>query len=129
VEESYKTLLKTVGLDSHFHEAGVNTVSQPPEDWKKNEIVQLLMSRPTIGIVDQIDEDLDDETLDYIILMLKNYLKTNEKVSLIIISNNMKFLDQMEPHFVHVLVNGKIAETGDKELYKRIISDGNPQLS
>ena len=49
--------------------------------------------------------------------------KTNENVVLIITHNN-KILRNLEPDYVHVLVNGKIVKTGTKELAKEIEENG-----
>jgi len=99
-----------------------------PEDWKRSEIVQLLMLLPELLILDEIDTDLSESSLSIIVQMLKKYLEDHEK-SVIIITHSKKFLDLMEPSHVHVLVDGEIRESGTAELYKRILEDGNTQFS
>jgi Fe-S cluster assembly ATP-binding protein len=128
VEVTYKTLVKSVGLDSRYSEDGVNTTSRASIDHKKGELVQALMLQPKLLILDEIDLDLDDEGLEYIVLMIKSFLE-NEGKSLIIITHNQKLLDYLQPNYVHIMVGGEIKEQGTTELYKRIIEDGYTQFS
>lgn len=128
LETAYRTLVSAIGLSPHFPEESINSELHGPEDWKKSEIVQLLMLLPELLILDEIDTDLSDVSIDIITQMLKKYLDDNKK-SVIIITHSKKFLDLMEPSHVHVLVDGEIRESGTAELYKRILEDGNTQFS
>lgn len=128
VEMAYKTLVKSVGLDSRYIEEGVNTVGRSDVDHKKSELVQALMLQPKLLILDEIDVDLDEEGLEYVVLMVKSFME-NEGKSLIIITHNQRLLDYLQPHYVHIMVGGEIKEQGTTELYKRIIEDGYTQFS
>lgn len=128
MEEAYKLLIKEVGLDSRFIDDSVNTESRPVSDWRKGELAQALLLQPNIVILDEIDSGVDEESLNYIIAMIKSYLEDKNK-SLIMITHSNKLLDAIQPDYVHVLVNGEIREEGGAELYKRIIEDGNTQFS
>ena len=128
LEKAYRDLIKAVDLDSRFPDDPVNTTGRPPEDWKKGELVQLAMLQPDLVILDEIDLDLPDETLENVIELIKKYLMTEDK-SLIVITHNKELLKKLDPAHVHVLVNGEIRATGTSELYKRIIEDGYPQFS
>lgn len=128
LEESYVNLLTAIGLNVRFGSEPVNSNTQTPEDWRKGEIIQMLMLQPDLVILDEIDLELDTEAIISIVTMLKSYLENKEK-SLIVITHNKFLLDQLEPDHIHILVDGEIRVSGDSELYKRIIEDGYPQFS
>jgi Fe-S cluster assembly ATP-binding protein len=88
----------------------------------------LLLLQPELIVLDEIDLDIDEESLECIMLMIKRYLEETDK-SIILITNNKKLLDNITPNCVHILVDGTIRETGGTELYKRIVEDGNSQFS
>jgi Fe-S cluster assembly ATP-binding protein len=95
-------------------------------DFKKNEILQMLMLNPQLAINDEIDGNLSDDDLETIGAILDGYI--DDKKSMIIIKNIQKLLDMVAPTRVHILVDGEIKESGGTELYKRIIEDGYSQL-
>ena len=128
VEEAYRDLLISLRLDTGFLQDFVNTTSGPNTDCKKGELLQMLILQPELVILDEIDDGLTEESIELVALMIKNYLEDKSR-ALIVITNNTKFLDQLTPDYVHILVEGQIREHGTTELYKRIIEDGHPQLS
>jgi Fe-S cluster assembly ATP-binding protein len=128
IETSYINLIKAIGLDSSFVNDSVNTEHRNIADCKKGEIAQAVLLQPELIILDEIDTDIDKEDLEYIILMLQDFLADKTK-SLIIITHNSKLLDRLLPDYVHVMVEGEIREEGTTELYKRIIEDGYTQFS
>jgi Fe-S cluster assembly ATP-binding protein len=128
IKESYDTLIQAIGLNSRFSSEPVNSSMQSPEEWRKGEIIQMLMLQPDLVILDEIDIDLDHDDIVCIATMIKSYLKNQDK-ALIVITHNKTLLDQLEPDYVHILVDGEICATGNSELYKRIVEDGYPQFS
>lgn len=128
VTAAYKNLLNALDLDNQFPNDPVNTQTRDIEDHKKGEILQMVLSHPDVIILDEIDADVSDEGLQIISLIIKNYLESGER-SLILITNNHKLLDLLEPSYVHIMVDGEIREQGTKDLYKRIIEDGYSQFS
>jgi Fe-S cluster assembly ATP-binding protein len=123
-EETYKILLKTIGLDSRFVDDPVNTESRSVADWRKGEVVQALMIQPSLLILDEIDSEVDDESLDYIIAMVHGFLEVKAR-ALIVITHSKKLLDKLNPDYFHVMVDGEISEEGGREFYKRIEEHGN----
>lgn len=128
IESMYRLLVLEVGLDTRFPDDYVNSGSSHSlNDYKKSEIVQLLMLQPDLIVLDELDLDLNLEEIQKISAIIKKYIKDKNK-GLIIISNCKSLLNELEPDYVHVLVNGQIRDVGSKELLKRIESDGNSQL-
>ncbi|MCQ2330513.1 MAG: Fe-S cluster assembly ATPase SufC [Paludibacteraceae bacterium] len=81
---------------------------------KKNEIFQMAMLEPCLSILDETDSGLDIDALR-IVADGVNMLKTPENAS-IVITHYQRLLDYIVPDFVHVLANGRIVKTGDKQL-------------
>ncbi len=81
---------------------------------KRNEIFQMAMLNPTLSILDETDSGLDIDALR-IVADGVNALKSPENAS-IVITHYQRLLDYIVPDFVHVLYNGKIIKTGDKNL-------------
>ena len=89
---------------------------------KKNEILQMLVLNPKLAILDETDSGLDVDAIKTVSKGIEMF-KTNENAVLIITHNN-KILRNLEPDYVHILVNGKIVKTGTKELAKEIEENG-----
>ena len=81
---------------------------------KKNEIFQMAMLQPCLSILDETDSGLDIDALR-IVAEGVNRLKTQENAT-IVITHYQRLLDYIVPDFVHVLADGKIVKSGDKNL-------------
>ncbi|WP_118950618.1 Fe-S cluster assembly ATPase SufC [Taibaiella helva] len=81
---------------------------------KRNEIFQLAMLEPKLSILDETDSGLDIDALR-IVSRGVNKLRS-DKNAFIIITHYQRLLDYIVPDFVHVLSDGKIVKTGDKNL-------------
>lgn len=81
---------------------------------KRNEIFQMAMLEPKLAILDETDSGLDIDALR-IVANGVNALKNKNNATLVI-THYQRLLDYIVPDFVHVLYNGKIVKSGDKEL-------------
>jgi Fe-S cluster assembly ATP-binding protein len=81
---------------------------------KRNEIFQMAMLDPKLGILDETDSGLDIDALR-IVANGVNKLKSKDN-AFIVITHYQRLLDYIVPDFVHVLYNGKIVRSGTKEL-------------
>jgi len=127
IEADYKLLVLMLNLRPNHGSLLMDQDMMSLSEFKKNELLQMLMFNPDCIVVDEIDLDLEEEDLATVGEILKNYI--DSKKSMIIITHNQQLLDLVEPTHVHILVDGKIKEQGGKELYKRIIEDGYSQFS
>ncbi|MBQ0127626.1 MAG: Fe-S cluster assembly ATPase SufC [Bacteroidales bacterium] len=89
---------------------------------KRNEIFQMAMLEPTLGILDETDSGLDVDALK-IVADGVNSLRSPER-SFIIITHYQKLLEYIRPDVVHVLKEGRIVRTGGPELADRIWQEG-----
>ncbi|MFP4024724.1 MAG: Fe-S cluster assembly ATPase SufC [Thiohalospira sp.] len=81
---------------------------------KRNEIFQMAMLEPKLSILDETDSGLDIDALR-IVANGVNKLKSPEKAT-IVITHYQRLLDYIVPDYVHVLYDGKIVKSGDKNL-------------
>lgn len=90
---------------------------------KKAEILQLLMLRPTLAILDETDSGLDVDAVRTVSRGVEEYQK-NEKDSLLIITHSTKILEALKVDYTHVMVDGRIVATGDGSLVEEINAKG-----
>jgi len=81
---------------------------------KRNEIFQMAMLEPTLAILDETDSGLDIDALK-IVANGVNKLK-NKDNAIVVITHYQRLLDYIIPDYVHVLFDGKIVKSGDKNL-------------
>lgn len=112
---------KLVGLDERLLRRSVNEGFSGGEK-KRNEIFQMAMLNPILGILDETDSGLDVDAMR-IVAEGVNKLLTPEK-SLIVITHYDRLLDMIKPHVVHVLYNGTIVKTAGPELAELIEQRG-----
>ena len=94
---------------------------------KKNEIFQMAMLEPTLAILDETDSGLDIDALRVVAEGVTK-LKTPQNAS-IVITHYQRLLDYIVPDFVHVLADGKIVKTGDKNLALELEQTGYEWLN
>jgi Fe-S cluster assembly ATP-binding protein len=81
---------------------------------KRNEILQMAVLEPKLAILDETDSGLDIDALR-IVAGGVNALKRPDSAT-IVVTHYQRLLNYIVPDFVHVLVNGRIVRSGDKEL-------------
>jgi len=89
---------------------------------KRNEILQMLMLKPKIAILDEIDSGLDVDALR-IVGEAVNSMR-NENFGCLLITHYQRLLDYIEPDFVHIMMQGRIVKSGGKALMERIDREG-----
>lgn len=104
-----------------FKERNVNEGFSGGEK-KRNEILQLAVLDPQLAILDETDSGLDIDAMR-IVAQGINKIMNNER-GLILITHYQRLLDYIKPHFVHVMLNGKIVESGGPELALTLESQG-----
>ncbi len=102
-----------VELDNKLANRSVNEGFSGGEK-KRNEIFQMAMLDPKLAILDETDSGLDIDALR-IVANGVNKLRTDENTFLVI-THYQRLLDYIVPDYVHVLYDGKIVKTGDKQL-------------
>ena len=127
LERDYQVLVDMLELQSDHGDSIMSFDDMSDIDFRKNELLLMLLLNPTLAIIDEIDNGMDDEELSIIGAVLSSYASNDN--SIILITHSQKLLDMVVPTHVHILVDGEIREQGNTELYKRIIEDGYSQFS
>ena len=89
---------------------------------KKNEILQMLVLNPKLAILDETDSGLDVDAIKAVSKGIDMF--KNDENAILIITHNMRILENLKIDYVHVLVDGKIVTTGGEEIIKDIEKNG-----
>jgi Fe-S cluster assembly ATP-binding protein len=110
-----------LNIDSKFLSRSLNEGFSGGEK-KRNEIFQMAMLEPSLSILDETDSGLDIDALK-IVANGVNKLK-NKDNAVIVITHYQRLLDYIIPDYVHVLHEGKIVKSGDKNLAHQLEEKG-----
>ena len=113
--------MKFLEMDESFSQRYVNEGFSGGEK-KRNEILQMMMLKPSIAILDEIDSGLDIDALK-VVSKGVNELKGPE-VGTLIITHYQRLLNYINPDFVHVMMQGKIVRSGGPELAEKLEAEG-----
>ena len=109
-------------MDASYAERSLNVGFSGGEK-KKTEILQMLMLNPEFVILDETDSGLDVDAVRTVSAGIEEYQK-NCKGSLLIITHSTKILESLSVDHTHVMVEGKIIQTGDASLVEEINRNG-----
>ena len=108
-----RKIAKELDLNPDFLKRGVNEGFSGGEK-KRNEILQLLLLQPTLAVLDETDSGLDIDAIQTVSAGVNRYRNTDN--GLLLITHYQRLLDYIVPDVVHVLANGRIMRSGDKDL-------------
>lgn len=94
---------------------------------KRNEVLQMAILNPDVAVLDETDSGLDIDALR-VVAKGVNQLAT-PKNSLVLITHYQRLLDYIKPHIVHVMVDGKIVQSGGPELAHELEKRGYDWLT
>jgi Fe-S cluster assembly ATP-binding protein len=94
---------------------------------KRNEVLQMAVLEPTLAVLDETDSGLDIDALK-VVSDGVNAMRSPER-SMLIITHYQRLLDYIVPDHVHVLINGRIAASGGKELAHELEAKGYAQFA
>lgn len=110
-----------LGIDASLHGRSMNVGFSGGEK-KRNEMLQLALLQPKLAILDEIDSGLDLDAQKTIADMI-NTLRTKDNAFLVI-SHNPGLINKLDVDYVHLLKDGKIMQTGGKELIDQLEKEG-----
>ena len=113
--------MKTLEMDAGFLNRPVNEGFSGGEK-KRNEILQMAMLEPKLGLLDETDSGLDIDALKTISEGV-NSLRSPSR-AFVLVTHYQRLLGYIQPDQVHVLMDGKIVKTGDKSLALELESKG-----
>jgi Fe-S cluster assembly ATP-binding protein len=114
--------LDALNLDPSFAQRSVNEGFSGGEK-KRHEIAQLELLNPKVAILDETDSGLDIDALK-IVAEGVNRFRAQEGKGVLLITHYTRILRYIQPDFVHVFVNGRIADEGGSELAEELEANG-----
>ena len=114
--------LKVLDMDPSYADRDLNVGFSGGEK-KKAEILQMLMLKPSLAILDETDSGLDVDAVRTVSNGVKEYQKDKDG-ALLIITHSTRILEALHVDATHVLVNGHIVEDGGAELVDEINERG-----
>ena len=109
-------------IDSTFSERNVNEGFSGGEK-KRHEILQLELLKPRFAILDETDSGLDVDALKIVSEGVNRAHKAND-LGVLMITHYTRILKYIKPDFVHVFVDGKVAQQGGAELADQLEAEG-----
>jgi Fe-S cluster assembly ATP-binding protein len=120
--KNVRTAMEKLRMDPVFAERNVNEGFSGGEK-KRHEILQMELLAPKIAILDETDSGLDVDALR-VVSEGVNRVKAGGDVGVLLITHYTRILRYIQPDFVHVFVDGRIAEEGGPELADRLEAEG-----
>ena len=111
--------MKALRMDKAFSDRNVNEGFSGGEK-KRNEILQLELLKPRFAILDETDSGLDVDALK----IVSEGAQESTGLGLLLITHYTRILRYIKPDFVHVFVDGRVAEQGGPELADRLENEG-----
>ena len=112
---------EVIGMDQAFLNRGVNEGFSGGEK-KRNEILQMMMLKPRLSILDETDSGLDIDAMKTVANGLNSMRKKDS--SFLLITHYDRLLGYIKPDYVHVLSKGRIIQSGDSTLANQLEEKG-----
>jgi Fe-S cluster assembly ATP-binding protein len=116
-----KEKMALLGMDDSFAGRYVNDGFSGGEK-KRHEILQMAMLQPEMAILDETDSGLDIDALRTVAEGINKL--TGPNLGVLLITHYQRILNYVRPHYVHVLVDGRIVKSGGSELAEKLEAQG-----
>ena len=117
-----KAAMSNLSVDPAFADRDVNAGFSGGEK-KRHEILQLELLNPSVAVLDETDSGLDIDALRVVSEGVNRFKEAGDK-GVLLITHYTRILRYIQPDFVHVFVDGRIAEEGGRELADKLESEG-----
>jgi len=91
---------------------------------KRNEILQMAILEPEIAILDETDSGLDIDALRVVAKGVQEVCAARPELGVLAITHYQRLLDELSPDRVHIMIDGRIVDSGGLELVARLESEG-----
>jgi Fe-S cluster assembly ATP-binding protein len=115
--------MERLGIDPSFGERPLNEGFSGGER-KRNEILQMAMLEPALAVLDETDSGLDIDALGVVARGVQAVRSERPETGVLIVTHYTRILALLEPDVVHVLVDGRLVDSGGPELATRLEADG-----
>ncbi|MDR0463132.1 MAG: Fe-S cluster assembly ATPase SufC [Pseudomonadales bacterium] len=121
--DQFQELVKDLGLLSDMSTRDFN-VGLSGGEKKRHELLQMLILKPKLAILDEIDSGLDVDGIKIVADKISDFKKTNVDSSVLIITHQLKLIEYLEPNNIYVMKDGKIEQKGDINLARELDKKG-----
>jgi Fe-S cluster assembly ATP-binding protein len=115
--------MKRLGIDPSFGDRYLNEGFSGGEK-KRNEVLQMAILEPDLAILDETDSGLDIDALGVVARGVTAVREARPELGVLLVTHYQRILDQLRPDVVHLLINGRIVESGGPELAVRLEEEG-----
>ena len=115
--------MERLGMDPSFGERYLNQGFSGGEK-KRNEVLQMAMLEPELAVLDETDSGLDIDALQVVGRGVHTVRELHPSLGVLVVTHYQRLLEALVPDRVHLLVDGRIVESGGPELAERIEKSG-----
>jgi Fe-S cluster assembly ATP-binding protein len=115
--------MKRLDMDPSFGDRYLNEGFSGGEK-KRNEILQMAILEPEFAVLDETDSGLDIDALKTVARGVQEVRVDRPELGVLLITHYQRILDYLQPDVVHILVDGRIVESGGPELANRLEREG-----
>ena len=112
-----------LGIDPSFGDRYLNEGFSGGEK-KRNEVLQMALLEPEFAILDETDSGLDIDALKVVAKGVQEVRTDRKDLGVLLITHYQRILQYLEPDVVHILVDGRIVESGGPDLAHRLEREG-----
>jgi len=123
IQNQVKAELKNLRMDPAFAGRSINDGFSGGEK-KKMETLQLSILEPKYSVLDETDSGLDVDALKIVSKGIVESKRQNSRLGILLITHYQRILRYIEPDFVHILMDGRIVKSGNKNLALQIEEKG-----
>ncbi len=122
-QEMLTERMQLLEMDPSFAMRSVNDGFSGGEK-KRTEILQLAMLEPLLAVMDETDSGLDIDALRIVSNGVNKVFADKPGMAVLMITHYQRLLDYIKPHFVHVMAEGRIVESGGPDLALKLEQSG-----
>jgi Fe-S cluster assembly ATP-binding protein len=112
-----------LGMDPGFANRYLNDGFSGGER-KRNEILQMALLEPEIAVLDETDSGLDIDALRIVARGIEEVRRARPQLGVLLVTHYQRILDELTPDRVHLMIDGRIVDSGGPELARRLESEG-----
>lgn len=115
--------MERLGMDPSFADRYLNEGFSGGEK-KRNEILQMAILEPEVAVLDETDSGLDIDALRIVARGVEEVRRDRPEMGVVLITHYQRLLGELRPDRVHILMDGRIVDSGGPELAERLERDG-----
>jgi Fe-S cluster assembly ATP-binding protein len=114
---------KRLGMDQRFQERYLNEGFSGGEK-KRNEVLQMALMEPDVAVLDETDSGLDIDALRVVAQGIEEVRKDRPQLAILLITHYQRILSYLTPDRVHILLDGKVVESGGPDIARTLDERG-----